>query len=86
MRPSSSNVIGIHHILHKFKTELNVIRRQHIVLGVIDVFPKYSGIEQTSQWQCCGATVGPITCTIFIGLALSASKHFRLPVISVSVR
>ena len=53
------HVIDINHSLHKCKRELNVVRHRHVVLSIINVFPK------------CGATIGPITWTVFISLALS---------------
>ena len=71
--------IDIRHSLHECKKELNVVRCWHVVLGVIDVFPKY-GMEQT-QWQCRGVTVGPITWNVFIDLVLSAEENLRIPTI-----
>ena len=69
--------VDIRHGLHKFKKEQNIVRRQHIVLGVINEFPK-NGMEQT-QRQCCGESIGPITWNVLIRLALSWEEIFRFP-------
>ena len=69
--------IDIHHSLHEYKKELNVVRRWNVVLRVVDVFPKY-GMEQT-QWQCRGVTIGPITWNVFLNLILFAEERLRIP-------
>ena len=46
--------VDIRHGLYECKKEQSIVRRRHIVLGVINEFPK-NGMEQT-QRQCCGET------------------------------
>jgi hypothetical protein len=68
--------VDIRHGLHECKKEFSVVRRRHVVLGVIDEFPK-SGMEKT-QRQCRGASIGPITWYAPI-LVLSVKKLLRIP-------
>lgn len=76
--------VDIRHGLHEFKKKRNIVRRRHIVLGVINEFPK-NGMEQT-QRQCRGETVGPIAWNVLIGLVLSEEEILRFPTIRRSLR
>ena len=76
--------IDIRHGLHEFKKERNIVRRWHIVLGIINKFPK-DGMEQT-QRQCRGETVGSITWNLLIELVLSGEEILRFPTIRRSFR
>ena len=76
--------VDIRHGPHEFKNKRNVVRHRHIVLSIINEFPK-NGMEQT-QRQCRGETVGPITWNVLIGIVLSGEKILRFPTIRRSIR
>ena len=83
--PSSVlHFVDIRHGLHECEKELNAVRRRHMVLSVINKFPK-NGMEQT-QRQCSGETVGPITWYVSVGLILSVEERLRFPTIRRSFR
>ena len=71
--------VDIRHSLHECEKELNVVRRRHTVVGVIDIFPK-NGMEET-QRQRYGATKGPITWYVSVGVILSVEERLRFPTI-----